>query len=106
MAAQGWYRLLIFSLFYMLGMLFLTSSLTMIIGFGYLGYSEETSSDYVCYANSTCDYPFRPNEYTPLELKEMNARNVSRRFQVLLRSGVYIVSIYLGLWMFYYTSCI
>ena len=98
--------MLIFSLFYMLGMLFLTSSLTMIIGFGYLGYSEETSTDLVCYANSTADYPFPPNKFTPSDLKEMNARNVSRRFQVLLRSGVYIVSIYLGLWMLYYTSCI
>ena len=55
-----WYKLLLFSLIYLGGMWFLSLSLTVIIGFGYLGYSEECG-DLVCYANSTSMVPMPLN---------------------------------------------
>ena len=99
-----WYKLLLFSLIYLGGMLFLSLSLTMIIGTGYLGYSEETD-DLVCYANSTSNIPM-PLNSTSSQLSQYNAHNVSQQFRYLLRGGWYIYSIQIVIWIIYYTGCV
>ena len=68
---------------YIASMLFLSLSLTMIIGFGYLGYSDQNKELVVtCLANSTADVPLRLN-LTESEMESYGVKNVSRRFTAL-----------------------
>ena len=101
---QKWYRLLLLSTVYITTMVFLSFALTMIIGFGYLGFTD-TDEPLVCYANSTDNYPI-PKNATEEDLTEWNADNVARRFQMLLQIGFYILIIYTSLWVLYYMPCV
>ena len=82
---------------YIASMLFLSLSLTMIIGFGYLGYSDQNRELAVtCLANSTSDVALRLN-LTESEMESYGVKNVSRRFTFLFKSGFWILLAYLFL---------
>ena len=69
----------------------------MIIGFGYLGYSDQNRELAVtCLANSTSDVALRLN-LTESEMESYGVKNVSRRFTFLFKSGFWILLAYLFL---------
>ena len=104
---QRWYRLLLYTLAYITVMMFLSLSLTMIIGFGYLSRQDGSlQGESKCYANSTSDSPISPMHRSAAQLEELNAVNVSERFKILLRTGFYISLVYTLLWILFYTPCI
>ena len=89
----------------MAAMLFIGISLTMTIGFAYLGFYTGAQSENTCYANSTYHKPFYHNTTTE-ELYEYNAKNVTQRFHMLLTSGFYILSVYTSMWVLYVIPCV
>ena len=104
---QRWYRLLLFSMVYIAVMMFLTLSLTMIIGFGYLGFRDPRDTDVTCYANSTFDLPFPTNATDhPGFMESHNVINVTERFEILLQVGFYLFIVYTLIWILYYMPCI
>lgn len=102
---KRWYRLLLISLVYMASMSFLALSLTMDIGFAYLGWSPDSIDSPQCYANSTRNKPF-PINTTEYELIEANAKNVTERFQFVLKAGFYIFSVLICAVALYFTPCV
>lgn len=76
----------------------------MIVGFVYLGYTvpEPTLE---CHANSTYNYATDP-EYNTKQLAEVHAKNMSVRFKLLLQTGTYIFSVYVLLWLVFYSPCV
>lgn len=90
-------------------MMFLTLALTMIIGFAYIGFSDENKdpNEVICWANSTNNLPFPKRVYEDPDLvSEWNIKNVSQRFKILFNTGFYIMVICLVLWIIYYFPCI
>ena len=80
---QRWYKLLLYSMVYLSVMMFLSLALTLIIGFGYIGFVDidEDPDEIVCYANSTHDLPFPKSVTGNSELvSRWNIVNVSKRF--------------------------
>ena len=102
---QKWYRLLLLSTVYITTMVFLSFALTMIIGFGYLGFQEPLVHR-ICYANSTDTLPIRAWNATDEDLADWNAVNVNWRFNFLLNTGFYIMIFYTCLWIMYYLPCV
>ena len=94
---------------YLSVMMFLSLALTLIIGFGYIGFVDIDSKpdEVICQANSTNKLPFPKNVTENPELVERwNIVNVSKRFQILFISGFYIMLTSTILWIIYYCPCI
>ena len=83
-----------YTLVYIIAMVFIGVNITVIIGFGYFTYSDEhtnTEKNETCYAVRDSTTPL-PSGTTHQEANDLNATNVSFRFQLIFAMGFWVYS--------------
>ena len=84
----------IIALLYLAAIQIMILTFQMIIGYGYLGWSDYVLEDRTpCYANSTLGHPYFYRDLpSPEEIQQSNMVNVSAQFKFLFRSGTIVLS--------------